>query len=324
MRRVLPAVGLFIGAPLIAEYLMGNLPITALGTLVVLAPLYGGGALLIRETVRRARRGWPSIFVLALAYGVMEEGLIMQSLFNPNFMGLQQHLLRPAYLPALGMSAWWTIFVLTLHTVWSIPVSIVMAESLAPEPAGEPWLKERGMALVAFLFVVACFCIAKFTVQNDPIHFVASAGQLACAAMAVLALIAAAFRLPHSRSAPDLRPAPRCSIAAALVFAAGSAFLLIPAGWGWWAVCLYVALDCAMIWMIGCWSAGTGWGSRHRLAIGAGAAMVYAWHAFVEVPAGGRPNRIGNAVFAFGLIVVIWTAARKVRRRKDMELAEVR
>src|SRR5208337_681299 len=76
MKRVLPAIGLFLAAPLIAEYLFGNLPITMLGTLVVLAPMYGGGAILVRETVRRAGLGWPSMIVLALAYGVLEEELV--------------------------------------------------------------------------------------------------------------------------------------------------------------------------------------------------------------------------------------------------------
>jgi len=41
MKRVLPAIGLFFAAPLIAEYLLGSLPITMLGTLVVLGPMYG-------------------------------------------------------------------------------------------------------------------------------------------------------------------------------------------------------------------------------------------------------------------------------------------
>jgi hypothetical protein len=55
-----------------------------LPALVVLAPMYGGGALLIREVVRRRGLGWPSIILLALACGVLEEGLITQSLFNPD------------------------------------------------------------------------------------------------------------------------------------------------------------------------------------------------------------------------------------------------
>ena len=49
MRRLLPALGLFLLSPLVAEFLLGNLAITSLSALVVLAPLYGGGALLVRE-----------------------------------------------------------------------------------------------------------------------------------------------------------------------------------------------------------------------------------------------------------------------------------
>ena len=60
LRRAAPAVGLVFLAPLVAEFLLGNLPVTLLFGLVLLAPLYGGGALLIREVTRRAGRGVPS------------------------------------------------------------------------------------------------------------------------------------------------------------------------------------------------------------------------------------------------------------------------
>src|SRR5438094_7564194 len=120
IRPVAPAIGLFFVAPLVAEFLLGNLPIKLLGALVILAPLYGGGALLIREVVRRTGRGWSSIFVLAFAYAVLEEAFTTQTLFNPDYLHLNMHLLQPAYIPVLGIGAWWTIFVLTLHTVWSI------------------------------------------------------------------------------------------------------------------------------------------------------------------------------------------------------------
>jgi hypothetical protein len=53
-----------------------------LSSLAALAPMYGGGALLIREIVRRKGRGWPSIILLALAYGILGEGIATESLFN--------------------------------------------------------------------------------------------------------------------------------------------------------------------------------------------------------------------------------------------------
>ena len=69
-RGIWPALGLLFVAPLVAEFLLGNLPIKLLPALVVLAPMYGGGALLIREAVRRTGRGWPSVLLLGMAYAI--------------------------------------------------------------------------------------------------------------------------------------------------------------------------------------------------------------------------------------------------------------
>ncbi len=98
MKRLAPAIGLFFLAPLVAEFLLGDLPIKMLGTLVILAPMYGGGALLIREFARRTGKGWPTIFVLAFAYAVLEEAFTTQTLFNPNYLHLNLHLLEPGYI----------------------------------------------------------------------------------------------------------------------------------------------------------------------------------------------------------------------------------
>ena len=87
-RGIWPALGLVFVAPLVAEFLLGNLPIKLLPALIVLAPMYGGGALLIREVVRRTGRGWPSILLLGMAYGIFEEAYTTQSLFNPNYLKL--------------------------------------------------------------------------------------------------------------------------------------------------------------------------------------------------------------------------------------------
>jgi hypothetical protein len=86
-RRVAPALGLFFLAPLVAEYLLGNVPVGAIAGVFILAPMYGGGALLIREVARRAGRGWPTILVLALAYGVLQPTLIDHTMFTPPVVG---------------------------------------------------------------------------------------------------------------------------------------------------------------------------------------------------------------------------------------------
>src|ERR1700678_2697682 len=313
-RRVAPAVGLFFLAPLIAEFLLGDLPITLLGALVILAPLYGGGALLIREVVRRTGRGWPSIFVLAFAYSILEEAFTTQTLFNPNYLHLNLHLLAPAYIPALGIGLWWTVFVLTLHTVWSISVSIALTEALVPDRATTPWLKWPGLTITAILFALAAVASTKFEIKQD--HFIASTRQFVAAAVACLVVIAAAFRLPHRTTARTQGWVANPWLVGAAALAAGSIFLIVPNSWGWWAVALYVFLDCAVIAAVFVLSHRTGWDARHRLALAAGAALAYAWHAFIQTPAVGgahslRTVRIGNAIFAAALLVLLLIAARR-------------
>jgi hypothetical protein len=63
-------------SPLVAEFLLGKLPLTQLGALFVLAPLYGGGAVLIREVARRHGWGYPGVVLLALASRPLHRGAV--------------------------------------------------------------------------------------------------------------------------------------------------------------------------------------------------------------------------------------------------------
>jgi hypothetical protein len=314
MRRILPAIGLFFLAPLVAEYLLGDLPITLLGALVVLAPMYGGGALLIREVVRRTGRGWPTIFGLGLAYAIFEEAFTTQTLFNPNYLHLNLGLLNHAYIPALGMGAWWTVFVLTLHTVWSISTSIALVEALVPARATTPWLGRVGLAVTCLLFVLGAVASTLIGLRQD--RFVASRLQFAVAAVACVATILVAFRLPATVAGKTPGNVPSPWLLGAGALAAGSAFLLIPSGWGWLAVGAYLVLDLVVIAAVIHWSHRESWGAADRLALAGGAALAYAWHAFVQTPAAGPAGvvtRVGNAVFALGLIVLLFIAGRRCR-----------
>ena len=58
-----PRLGLFFLSPLVGEFLLGNVSIDALPIGLVMAPMYGGGAVLIREVARRAGKGWPTIIL---------------------------------------------------------------------------------------------------------------------------------------------------------------------------------------------------------------------------------------------------------------------
>jgi hypothetical protein len=95
---------------------------------------------------------------------------------------------------------------------------------------------------------------------------------------------------------------------------------VVPRTWGWLAVAIYVLLDVALITGVVVWSRRTEWSAHHRLALAGGAALAYAWHAFIENPAvggGGASLRIGNAVFAVGLILLLVVAVRRNTSQED-------
>jgi hypothetical protein len=313
-KRIAPVIGLYFLSPLIAEYLLGDFPLTKLSFLLFLAPFYGGGAVLIREIVRRTGRGWPTILTLALAYGIFEEAFTTQTLFNPDYLGLHLHLLEPAFISALGISAWWTVFVLTLHTVWSISVPIAIMEALVPDRAHTPWLKWLGLSIVTLLFVLIACTMTVHSIQSDAHHFMASNRQFAVSAVCCVVVAIAAFLLPRRSAAREPGDPPSGWITGALSLAACSIFLVAPQKWGWATVAIYLALDVAMIIAVKSWARMEGWNGLHILSLAGGAALAYAWHAFIQQPVTGKADlgfRIGNAVLAAGSVLLLYAAARR-------------
>jgi hypothetical protein len=292
MRRVAPAFALFLLAPLVAEYLLGDFPVTYLAALVLLAPMYGGGAILIRELVRRTGRGWPSIVLLALAYGVFEEGIATQSLFDPNYAHA--------------------------HTVWSISVPITLTEGLVPGRRTTPWLRTPGLIVATVLFVVGAVATLAVSYASD--HFLAPWPTLVVVLLIVAALVAVALRLPPARAAGAAKPAPAPAPSPWIVFvltlAAGAVFMLgskvLPT---WPAVAVVAAEYVAVVWAVLTWSRRTGWDHRHRLALAAGALLTYAWHAFTMRPVvGDGPviTPVSHAVFALAALALLAVEARRL------------
>src|SRR3954449_785678 len=163
-RRISPAILLFFLAPLIAEFLLGDLTIEQLPALFALAPLYGGGAILIREFVRRTGGTWPTFLLLAVAYALVEEALLTQSLFNPNYLHLR--LIDYGFVQPLGTALPWAIFVLGIHICWSLAVPIGLVESAFPARRAEPWLQFPGLIVVLALMCVGALLVLNFSLRQ--------------------------------------------------------------------------------------------------------------------------------------------------------------
>ncbi len=228
--RVRPALSLFLLAPLIAEYLLGSLSFSQLLFFPIMALMYGGGALVVREAARRTGRSWPTILTLGLSYAFVEEGLATQSLFNPHYHGL--HLLDYGYIPRLGIGAPWTVYVLLLHVVWSIAVPIGLVEWLYSAQRTTSWLKTFGFVVIVLVYLFGVALVTFGTYQDEKNgRFIASSAQLAVTALIAIILIAAAFLLfrPRKTTPTEASTTPGRGplVLGVISFIAGSVFQLV-------------------------------------------------------------------------------------------------
>jgi hypothetical protein len=314
---VAPAVGLFFLAPLVGEYLLGNVSIVEIGALPILALMYGGGAVLIRELARRIGRGWPTILVLGLAYGLIEAGLIDQTLFNPpELVGDAD---APAtYVPWLGLNVSDLQSFVVGHAVWSIAVPIALVEGLVPGRRTTPWLGRAGLAVTGVLYLLGAAVVFRH-MQQESGGFLAPAPKLAAVAVVAAGLIGLAFALGRRPRPVVDRPAPRRPwLVAVVAFAA--TFLFGWRGESWAGIVFGVVVVAAMAALVLRWSRRRGWGPAHQLALAGAALLHQAVTGFILTQLYGRVGAIhviGNVIFAAGAVALLLAAARTTRRRPD-------
>lgn len=305
----MPVLGVLVLAPWFAEMSWGGYPLTDIPVILLfLGPMYGGAAVLIREVARRTGRGWPSIVLLAAAFGVLQAGLVDQSLFNPGYDRYDfQH---PVHVDGIDISLYYLLAFVAGHVVASIVAPIAVAECWSRR-ADEPWLTRRTLRLVAGLYVLATV-VNHVGVKDEVGHgFQASPVQVAAAAATVVLLTTAAMRW-RPRPRTDGR-VPRPWVMTAIGFVA---YLLYLPGEGAAAFFVGVAVLGLVVTVVGTWSRSRRWSSDHTVALVAGTVLVG-----VVVPFWGEPydNTVGATQELLAdigaatvcLTIVVATAARR-------------
>jgi hypothetical protein len=332
-RRLAPAFGLLLLAPVCAEYLYGYDDSTGdlaalAGGLVLFGPLYGGAALIIREVARRAGRGWPTILLLGLGFGVLQAGLIDHSMFNPSYRDIDYwpELFDPTFVPALGLSLDPALTFTTGHLIWSIAVPIAIVEALVPDRRTSPWLGRFGLGVTVVAFGLAAWVVLRWHLDTE--GFVPTGWQLTGAALVVAALVVAALSLRIGPRPATGHPAPNPWLAGAAAFgvlvarpaAADFASSLVDE---WLGFAVSAALLGALALILVRWSARAGWGPPHQLAFAGGALLANVATAFSTEPIGDVSGaaKYGHNVVALSFVILLLVTAtyrlRRGRRASD-------
>ncbi len=320
MRRLLAALVIVIAAPVIAELLYGTISITKPVVLLIALPMYGGGALLIREVVRRSGRGWASILLLGAAFGVVEEGLALQSFFNPTLYHAADWGAR-----FLGVNWVYLEAMLPLHAIWSVAIPILLSELMFRSLRGQPYLGRFGLVVTGLFYVigVGIFALGVHTqlapgYWAPPIYWGLSV--LAVFALAVIALRVLPKQSAHMAQETFNAPHPLVmflgsGIAAFLVLAlpilltraqpifAHGPLLLVPmAG----AIAVIVGAFC----LLNRWSNAKDWNDNHLMAVTSGALI---GHTLCGIADPGIKNR--QELMALGVALIAFLAFMTIRIR---------
>jgi hypothetical protein len=191
MRLRLPSVppwlALVLVAPAIGEVLSGSSPPPELLNPVAvffLIGLYGSGALLVREIAFRWGKGWPSVFALGAAYGIIEEGLMCKSFFDPGWMDVG---LLGSYGRWLGVNWIWTLELILFHAAFSTSIAILLVYLAYPEKRGKPWAGNKGLILAGILMALVVVLGYFFISAYRPDILLTLLSGLAAGALIVLA-----------------------------------------------------------------------------------------------------------------------------------------
>ncbi|WP_278263004.1 hypothetical protein [Nocardia sp. AG03] len=310
-----PVAVLFVLSPLIGEIIGAAFRFSYLAQplrAVAILYYYGAGVLLIREVVqRRGLNGW-GLLLLALAFAVLEEGLGLQTIFNPRGMDGET-----VYGRAFEVNWLWAVVVTGYHAVWSIVIPIVLTHLIFPAQRHTAWLSRSMLNVFAGVFVLG-FAVFVFIslVRSD---FRLSAAQIIGGAAVAILLVWSAGRCRRPWATTSTKRCPGPATVGWAGFGAGLAWLMLylvafigtPAPFVVWtlATLLFAAALAAILRR---WVARPGWSRRHQLNGCLGAVLALWLFGLFLVANGGRTDDI---VFHFIVLTTVIVGYLRLRRR---------
>ncbi len=305
-----PGPALYVLSPVIAELCLGATPpISFLFFGWALLLLYGGGAILIRETTLRWGKGWPTVLALGAAYGIFEEGIVVRTLLDPTVPVFHE---LGDYGRALGVNWLPTVLLALYHSVVSIAIPIGLVVMAYPGQARQPWVGQRGLFL-AILGLAAITAVWLLSYKVAGVEW----PQLVGAAAAIVGFVALGRLLPATLPIPAGRgraPSPERVMAVTILAVVGVFAVVVGRGFGLpvlAAMAVMVAFAGAAAVWVAAGSRRPGWTDRQRFAIAAGVLTLMSFWSMVLLI-----GVFGQALVGLATLIVTIAVWRRLRARE--------
>ncbi len=154
-------ITLFALSAILSELLSGSSPATHFFNplfLVLQLLTYGIPALVMREMAVRWKLGISGIFILALGYGIFNEGLVARTFFSQDGT-----LFSDGYGFYYGLNFPWIGFAAVWHSLHAILFPILLTYFLYPETANQPWIASNRKIKILFALAALESIVIYFT-----------------------------------------------------------------------------------------------------------------------------------------------------------------
>ena len=327
-QRLAPIFTLIFLAPGIAEVSSGATRLSFIFVLIPEMMVWGCGALLIREFVRRWHAGWTSMLLLGFGLSIAEEFVIQQTSIAP-----LPWVASPAYGRIWGVNLIYFLFMLGFESVLVVLVPIHLTELIFPARRSQSWLTRTGMVIASIVFVVGSFIawflwtqIARVKVLHVAAYHPPFVTIFSGIVMILLLTIAA-----YALRAVGRRPA--ASAPAVSPWIVGLATLLL--GFPWyalmglifvpkhdiplWIPVLSTALWASLTYLVARWlTSSSGWSDIHRWTAASCASLVCMIAGFLGSAAWSRTDLFGKAILNILAVTgFAWLAHRILARAPD-------
>lgn len=154
------ALTLILISPVLTEMVSGNTPARAFlkpQVTLFLLSAYGFPLLMIRELSSRWRLSKAGVFSLGLAYGIVNEGLLAQTLLRWEHVPIDKF---DHYFYVAGFNLSWALVIVPWHALFAVYFPLVLIASWFPACAQDSWLGDRSFAFLASILAALLLFIS--------------------------------------------------------------------------------------------------------------------------------------------------------------------